>query len=295
MERKFSVYMLTSPSGGMYVGITSTKMKDRWRGHLRLYKSDINHPLYNAMRKYGPDSFSTRILHKNLTKEQAFELEILHISAIPKGFRYNIAAGGEGNTEGSYKFWAKMNANPELKKVFLAKLSAIKKANDWSDYKTLAEQHLAWRKQNPKIAYRLSHRAIRIANKSQQGKRNTPPADTRSMIEKLRWKHNRSKATHLSAKALWARRTEEEIKDVSAKISKSAKERMAGKTAEEKAEITRRARAGIDRSKQGPAASKGIKNFWIELKKDPVKYKTYMDARTASLLKTLNKAKNENL
>lgn len=293
MERKFSVYRLTSPSGGMYVGITSTSMKDRWRGHLRLFKSDVNHPLYNAMRKYGPESFTTEILHEKLTQEEAEKLEILHISTLPKEFRYNISDGAnQANFNGSFNFWAKMNCNPELKAQYIAKLSAIKKANDWSDYKKLTALGAEWRKQNPKLAYKLSRRAIRIATKAQN--RTTAPPDTRTLLEKLRWKHNRSKATELSAKALWGRRTDEEKADVCGKISAKAKARLAAMTAQEKAEITKKARASVNRKVQGPAASKGLKNFWAELKKNPEKYRAYMDARTESLMKTISKQKQLN-
>lgn len=290
MARKFSVYRLTSPSGGMYVGITSTSMKDRWRGHIRMYKSDVNHPLYNAMRKHGPESFTIEILHEKLSQSEAEKLEIFHIASLPKEFRYNISDGAnQANFNGSFNFWAKLNCNPHLKAEYIAKLSRIKKANDYTDYVVLAAKALEWRKENPKLAYKLSRRAIRIATKAQ----NRPPAppDTRTLLEKLRWKHNRSKATELAAKALWARRTDEEKSDVCGKISVKAKARMASLTTEEKAEITKKARASIDRKKQGRAASKGIKNFWVELKKDPVAYKNYMDARTASLMKTITKQK----
>ena len=47
------------------------------------------------------------------------------------------------------------------------------------------------------------------------------------------------------------------------------------------------ARQNIDRSVQAPAASQGLKKFWVELRKDPEAYAAYMAARRASLQETL--------
>ena len=52
-----------------------------------------------------------------------------------------------------------------------------------------------------------------------------------------------------------------------------------------------RARNAIDRSKQAPAASKGLKKFWEDLKKDPVRYKDYIERRKQTL-KATNASKN---
>ena len=50
-------------------------------------------------------------------------------------------------------------------------------------------------------------------------------------------------------------------------------------TKDEKREATKKARSSIDRTVQGPAASKGLKNWWTELRKDPERYNAYIASR----------------
>lgn len=61
-----------------------------------------------------------------------------------------------------------------------------------------------------------------------------------------------------------------------------------------KYKITEKARASIDRKKQGAAASKGVKAWWAELKGNPDAYKAYIEARTKTLLENRSK-RNENI
>ena len=51
----------------------------------------------------------------------------------------------------------------------------------------------------------------------------------------------------------------------------------------------------MDRKVQGAAASKGLKGFWAEIKKDPERYAAYMASRNKTLLETLERKKNANL
>lgn len=288
MERKYRIYKITSPSGRSYVGLTSVKPDRRWQEHRSRSETKINHPFYNAIRKYSAENFQLTVLIEGLTKNQAQSEEKRFIAMEVNP--YNVSKGGEADgSAGGRIFWDRMNANPEAKKQHLKKLSDVKKKNDWTDYNALAVKNKAWRKQNPKVAYKKSRRACRIATKVSMA--NRKPTDTpkqRTLKEKLIWKHNRSAATRLSAKALWQRRTQKEKEVVFNKISESTKKRFAGLSLEDKRALTQTARSSIDRSKQGPAASKGIKEFWVELKKDPVKYKEYMTRRTATLKATLN-------
>lgn len=69
---------------------------------------------------------------------------------------------------------------------------------------------------------------------------------------------------------VWAGRTAEERKLIGIKIGDAQKQHMESLTKDERRKVTEKARASIDRSVQGPAASKGLKNWWIELKKDAV-------------------------
>ena len=51
------------------------------------------------------------------------------------------------------------------------------------------------------------------------------------------------------------------------------------------------ARAGVDRKKQAAAASAGQKAWWVELRKDPVRYAEYINRRRESLLANLRHRK----
>ena len=61
-EKKYVVYKHVSPSGKLYIGITSQKPELRWN-YGRNYKE--NPYFYNAIQKYGWDSFQHEILYDN--------------------------------------------------------------------------------------------------------------------------------------------------------------------------------------------------------------------------------------
>lgn len=95
-ERRCCVYKHTSPSGKVYIGITSMDIKDRWQNG-NGYKN--NQHFYRAIQKYGWDNFEHEVLFEGLTKEDACQKEIelikLYDSTNPdKG--YNYSTGGDG-------------------------------------------------------------------------------------------------------------------------------------------------------------------------------------------------------
>lgn len=89
----YLIYRHTSPSGKSYIGLTSNLYYRTWR-HLRSDSGCI--AFKNAIQKYGFDSFTTDILAKNLTLEEANILEeqyILEYNTLsPNG--YNLHTGG---------------------------------------------------------------------------------------------------------------------------------------------------------------------------------------------------------
>lgn len=97
-EKKFFVYKHTSPSGKVYIGITSRNPKRRWK-HGSGYS---NNPYFtHAIQKYGWENFKHEILYEGLSKEEACEKEIELIKKYDstnhnKG--YNITIGGEYNS-----------------------------------------------------------------------------------------------------------------------------------------------------------------------------------------------------
>ena len=92
MNGTYSVYKHTSPSGKVYIGITSMNPKARWKAG---YKDC--HAFYNAIQKYGWESIKSEVLFTGLTKDDACAKEIELIaqfnSTNPK-YGYNISRGG---------------------------------------------------------------------------------------------------------------------------------------------------------------------------------------------------------
>ena len=44
-----------------------------------------------------------------------------------------------------------------------------------------------------------------------------------------------------------------------------------------------KAKSKVDKKKQGAAASKGLKEYWVKIKSDPIAYKELMDAKREKL------------
>ena len=94
MNDNFIVYKHTSPSGKVYVGITSQEPESRWRNG-NGYK--FNKHFSNAVKKYGWDKFEHEIVKSGLSKEEAEAIEIELISTLKSNNRlhgYNITPGG---------------------------------------------------------------------------------------------------------------------------------------------------------------------------------------------------------
>lgn len=93
--KEWIVYKHTSPSGKVYVGITSNITR-RWasRGYYYQIKDTI---FARAIKKYGWENFTHTILYKHLSLQEASHKERELIS-IQKAINnsYNIADGGQG-------------------------------------------------------------------------------------------------------------------------------------------------------------------------------------------------------
>lgn len=97
MEAKnnYTVYKHTTPSGKVYVGITSKPVKDRWKGGNGYRR---NNHFWNAIQKYGWDNITHEILAEGLSREEAGRVEQMYIALFEscdqeKG--YNLTTGGE--------------------------------------------------------------------------------------------------------------------------------------------------------------------------------------------------------
>lgn len=91
----YCVYKHTSPSGKVYIGITSQPCEERWANGLGYRKNEY---FMRAIRKYGWENFTHEILYIGLTEEEACAKEIELISfydSTNKDKGYNISTGGK--------------------------------------------------------------------------------------------------------------------------------------------------------------------------------------------------------
>ena len=95
--KKWIVYKHTSPSGKVYIGITSNSPEKRWN-HGRNYSG--NQYFTNAILKYGWNNFKHEIVASNLSVDEAKAMETSLIKLYKdKKISYNISAGGDGNSK----------------------------------------------------------------------------------------------------------------------------------------------------------------------------------------------------
>lgn len=94
-QNNYTVYKHTTPSGKVYIGITSKQPEKRWLNG-RGYRQ--NNHFWNAIKKYGWENIRHEILATGLTREEAGGAEKLYIALLQsndpqKG--YNLTDGGE--------------------------------------------------------------------------------------------------------------------------------------------------------------------------------------------------------
>lgn len=97
--KKWLLYRHTSPSGKVYIGITSRPAHIRWGHNGYNYRGQV---FVNAIMKYGWDNIKHEILFTNLSEKKAKQLEIDLIRHYKNlGISYNMTDGGDG-TVGFY-------------------------------------------------------------------------------------------------------------------------------------------------------------------------------------------------
>lgn len=91
------IYLITNNvNNKKYVGQTIGSIQERWNQHLRATRDKGSRHLYDAIKKYGYQSFSIQILEE-VPNNQLNERECYWISyynSFKKG--YNMTSGGEG-------------------------------------------------------------------------------------------------------------------------------------------------------------------------------------------------------
>ena len=95
-NRQYSLYRHTSPSGKVYIGITSQSIEHRWNGG-KGYMNVKSSLIKSTIIKYGWDNIKHEVLFTNLIKEEAIKLEIELIAHYKSlGISLNIISGEDG-------------------------------------------------------------------------------------------------------------------------------------------------------------------------------------------------------
>lgn len=120
--KKFCVYVVTNlVNGKQYIGATTKGLKRRRRGHFALARQGGGRHFGAAIRKYGAENFSWKILFKASNEEEMYKKEIELI----KKYRpvYNVSRGGKGPIH-TVEMLPKIGAKPvtclETGEVFLS-------------------------------------------------------------------------------------------------------------------------------------------------------------------------------
>lgn len=93
-HKKWLLYRHTSPSGKVYIGITSRDVNKRWSNGFGYKLCKL---FFRAILKYGWDNIKHEILFTNLEESRAkiLEIELIrHYKSL--GISYNITNGGDG-------------------------------------------------------------------------------------------------------------------------------------------------------------------------------------------------------
>lgn len=96
IEKKYSVYIHTTPSNKKYIGITKQKCINRWKNGLGYCTQKL---FKRAIDKYGWNNIKHDVLFENLTKDEAIKKEIELIKLYKSNdikYGYNLTNGGEG-------------------------------------------------------------------------------------------------------------------------------------------------------------------------------------------------------
>lgn len=144
------VYKHTTPSGGVYIGITGDPVKKRWRRG-NGYNGCI--AFKRAIDKYGWENITHEIIFKNLYKYEAEEKEKELIKYYKeKGHCYNLADGGtrdfvseetktkmRNNRQGKNAHNYGHSPNSEQRKILSQAIKGIKRSENTK--KELKEKH----------------------------------------------------------------------------------------------------------------------------------------------------------
>lgn len=202
------VYMLVSPSGKYYIGMTTQGLLSRWWQHVTAANRGDNSALCRAIRKYGASSFEKHVLVTCSTVDELRSLEVLFISAF-RSFHpavgYNQTMGGEGvipNEEMRKKISARMMGHPVSAEVRekLRKANLGKKGKFQHTEESLRKLREARLKNNPG-GFKPGHTRVTIEQREAIRQRmvtNNPMKRPESVAKLRSWKRTTEHCMHIS-------------------------------------------------------------------------------------------------
>lgn len=100
------IYRITNTTNQkFYIGKTTRTLQKRWREHCRAAKRGTSYRLYNAIRKYGIDSFIVEVVEE-VPSYLLNEREVYWIETLSPV--YNMTSGGDGQTGLTHSTESKM-------------------------------------------------------------------------------------------------------------------------------------------------------------------------------------------
>lgn len=122
----------TSCSDKIYIEKTQQSIQNRYQEHVKQYRNGVKYHLYNAMRKYGVDTFQVNLIEEcdNDILNEREKYWIQHYDSFYNG--YNMTLGGEGNALYDYKEIAdkylELQSEKEVAKYFNCSYVTVRKA-----------------------------------------------------------------------------------------------------------------------------------------------------------------------
>ena len=274
----YLIYKLTAPSGRFYVGVTSTTLRARWRGHVaraRLRGTADNHPLYSSIRKYGAESFQTEVLAKSEDEAEALQAEIRYIEMLQAQTRgYNISKGGEYDWKTGIDRLNELRKDPAYDADYRARLRAgiAASAAHQAHHAVFAAAGMRWRAENARESYYIGYRNVRLARRAQGVPRGVQ-RDHRFSKECGRLWTDSAKVGNARAalgrsdraREQWATMCVDKKRQVHQKIAERALKRNAEKTPEERAlhaQQLAEARKGINHDLRKARQKTALIAYW---------------------------------
>ena len=155
--KKYKVYKHTSPSGKVYIGITSTSVEKRWQNG-KGYKS--HKYFYSAISKYGWENIIHEIVADNLSRKEACKMEVELIkkyNSTNRLFGYNQSIGGESGACGVHP------SQETLEKLRKASTGRKRGKEELEKFSAKMKGHIVTEETRKKISEALKNK---IKNKS---------------------------------------------------------------------------------------------------------------------------------